>query len=272
MSMTRRQYGFTLVEMVMVIVITGIIAGMVAVFLRAPVEQYMDVARRAEMTDIADTALRRIARDLRGALPNSVSVTGTCTGPTDCTLVFIPTIGGGRYRTQGVNALAFDQAVAAFEVLGPMPSATTANHVVVYNLGIPGADAYTGSTAATDVRRPITGVAGNTITVNSTQPLPFDSPDHRFHVVSMPVRYVCAANKDNPALGTLTRVSNYGWPEGPSSAGTTSLLAQNVSSCRFNYNQNVVGQRAGLVTLQLSITDDGETISLYHAAHVSNQP
>ena len=80
--------GFTLVEMIMVIVITGIIGGMVAVFLRAPVQQYMDVSRRADMTDIADTALRRVSRDLRSALPNSVSVTisvgargaGGCTG------------------------------------------------------------------------------------------------------------------------------------------------------------------------------------------------
>src|ERR1039457_5271215 len=79
MMMRRTHEGFTLVEMIMVIVITGIIGGMVAVFLKAPIQQYMDVARRADMTDIADTALRRIGRDLRLALPNSVRVTtGAC--------------------------------------------------------------------------------------------------------------------------------------------------------------------------------------------------
>lgn len=271
--MTKRyQGGFTLVEMVMVIVITGIIAGMVAVFLRTPVEQYMDVARRAEMTDVADTALRRIARDLRGALPNSVRVSGTCNGTGACTLTFMPTVGGGRYRAQGGDDLQFHKADTSFEVLGPMPPVTAAHHIVVYNLGINGADAYSGSAAATDVRRPVSGVGANTINITSTEPLPFDSPSHRFHVVSMPVRYVCTANAASPALGTLTRVSDYGWPPGTTGPGTSSLLAQNVSRCRFNYNQNVVGQRAGLVTLQLSLTDDGETVSLYHAVHVSNQP
>src|SRR3989339_1345722 len=90
--------GFTLVEMVMVIVITGIIGGIVAVFLTAPVRQYVDVARRADMTDIADTALRRITRDVRLALPNSVRVAGTCDGTTTCFLEFLPAPSGGRYR------------------------------------------------------------------------------------------------------------------------------------------------------------------------------
>lgn len=268
MTTMRYQDGFTLLEMVMVIVITGIVAGIVAVFLRAPVEQYMDVARRAEMTDVADTALRRIARDLRGALPNSVRVTGTCDGTAECTLEFMPTVGGGRYRAQGGDDLAFHKADTSFDVLGPMPPATTAHHVVVYNLGIEGADAYEGSSAATHVRREISAVVAGNIAITSDQPLPFDSPSHRFHVVSMPVKYVCAAT----ASGTLTRVSDYGWPEGAASAGTSSRLAQNVSRCRFNYDQNVVGQRAGLVTLHLSLTDGGETVTLYHAAHVSNQP
>ncbi|TAN77825.1 MAG: type II secretion system protein, partial [Gallionella sp.] len=70
--------------MVMVIVITGIIGSMVAVFIKAPVQQYFDVARRADMTDTADTALRRITRDLRLALPNSVRVTGAVSGAGSC--------------------------------------------------------------------------------------------------------------------------------------------------------------------------------------------
>lgn len=205
--------GFTLVEMIMVIVITGIIGGMVAVFLKAPVQQYMDVARRADMTDIADTALRRVGRDLRLALPNSVRVWGAisgaapCNGSEACFIEFLPTgspscapnapcIGGGRYRADvgggalcpaspGGEALDFTVADTCFGVLGAMPTVAAGDQVVVYNLGIAGADAYAGNTLATHNRRSASA-AGSIITLASTAALPFDSPGHRFHVISTP--------------------------------------------------------------------------------------
>ncbi|MDD2706259.1 MAG: type II secretion system protein [Acidocella sp.] len=273
------QRGFTLVEMIMVIVITGIIGSIVAVFLRAPIQQYTDVARRADMTDIADTALRRITRDLRLALPNSVRVTGACDGTGSCNLEFIPTHGGGRYRAGsggGAGCPAspggeeFDFAVAdtCFGVLGAMPVIGAGDEIVVYNLGIAGADAYAGNTAATHNRR-AASAAGNIVTLTSANALPLDSPGRRFHVVSSPVSYVCAPNPANPALGTLTRLSGYGWAA-PSGAGN--LLAKNVSSCRFAYDAHVVAQRSGLVTMNLGISRDGETVTLYSATHVSNMP
>ena len=79
----------------MVIVITGILAGMVAVFIKAPVDGYVDSVRRAELTDAADTALRRISRDVRTALPNSFRLASV--GGSSC-VEFLPTLGGGRYR------------------------------------------------------------------------------------------------------------------------------------------------------------------------------
>ena len=116
-----------MVEMIVVMVITGIIGGMVAIFIKAPVQGYVDSARRAEMTDIADTALRRLSRDIRTAVPNSVRVLGC--GTTPC-IEFLPTKGGGRYRASPATAgtiycgsyaaavLDFDAADTCFEIIG----------------------------------------------------------------------------------------------------------------------------------------------------------
>ena len=103
-------------------------------------------------------------------------------------------------------------------------------------------------------------------------PFPFDSPSHRFQVITTPVSYVC-----DPVGGTLTRY--WGYPIQPSQpsavpiAGATwATLAKNVSSCSFSYSPNVVAQRSGLVTMNLGITESGETVTMYSATHVSNVP
>ncbi|MEO7621627.1 MAG: prepilin-type N-terminal cleavage/methylation domain-containing protein [Gallionella sp.] len=282
-----KENGFTLVEMIMVIVITGIIGGMVAVFLKAPIQQYMDVARRADMTDIADTALRRIGRDLRLALPNSVRVTPV---GTNTYLEFLPTTGGGRYRAEFAstaplgNILDFTNAADnSFDVLGSPVAANAGDFLVIYNLGISsasgcaslGANAYEGCNRRTLVS------GGTTMAFTTTAlPFPFDSPSHRFQVITTPVTYVCAPAMDAAGNGTGTLMRWQGYaiqsaqPTTLPATGTptSSVLATHVSSCNFSYDAFVVAQRSGLVTMNLGITESGETFTLYSATHVSNVP
>lgn len=267
--------GFTLVELIVVIVITSIIAGMVAVFIRVPVQGYVDLARRAEMVDVADTASRRIGRDLRLALPNSVRVSADARA-----IEFLEASSGGRYRTApdgGADELLFDQSDTSFDVLGPPVMLAAGNEIVVFNLGVPGANAYEGNTADTHVRRAYNGATGavNNITIDSTARLPLESPSARFHVVQGPVTYICG-----PA-GQLRRYWDY--PIQPNQSVTiaalaalpnvaSALIATNVSACTFTYNVNVVAQRAGLVTMLLAITQENESVRFYHATHIINTP
>ncbi|MES2538390.1 MAG: type II secretion system protein [Pseudomonadota bacterium] len=267
--------GFTLIEAVIVITITGILAAVVAVFIKAPIQGYFDASRRAELTDVADTALRRIARDLHLALPNSVRVTGG-----NQAIEFLQTRIGGRYRystgsSSADNILDFTQADSSFEILGPPILFRTGDQVVVYNLGIDGADAYQGNTAATHVRRSL-NVAGigstTTVQIISSNPYPFDSPNHSFQVVDTPVSYLC-----DSATRTLTRYWGYDisatQPNPPSvGAGLKSaVLAKNVITCNFGYAAGVT-ERSGLVAIKISVGQNAESISLHHEVHVSNVP
>ena len=94
--MPDRNRGFSLIETVLVIVITGVIAAMVAVFLFKPIVSYFSMNARAELSDSADNALRLYAREVRNALPNSVRVSAD-----GLKLELIPTVAGARYRIDG---------------------------------------------------------------------------------------------------------------------------------------------------------------------------
>ncbi|NMM37559.1 MAG: type II secretion system protein [Glaciimonas sp.] len=265
-AMTQRQRGFTLIEAIMVITITGILAGVVAIFIRTPVQSYFDVERRAEMTDTVDTALRRIGRDVRLALPNSVRVTKV---GTVSYLEFLQTSDGGRYRADGPgDILDFTATDTTFDVLGP-PVAMVAgaqNLLVVYNLGIPGADAYQG-----DNTSPITAIdaATHIVTINAKQ-FPLSSPGNRFQIISSPVTYAC-----DPGTGNLTRFWNYPiqGAQPTAFAGTPqALLATNVAGCTFTYDQLVINQRTSVVSIWLQLSQGSENVNLYHEVHVSNVP
>jgi MSHA biogenesis protein MshO len=279
--------GFTLIEMIVVIVLTSIIASAVAVFIKLPVQGYVDTARRAEMTDIADTALRRMGRDLRLALPNSVRVTDG-----GATIEILLTKTGGRYRSEVDSASAgdiLDFAVnndPSFDQFGPFATGigqaiVAGDRVVVYNLGIPGADAYAGENTAT-ISNPPTGVGAlageNKINFAFTLPtlkFPLESPGNRFQVVEGPVSYVC-----DTTTGRLTRYWGYpiqaAQPTAvtlPTLGGASALLATNVGAggCVFGYNPGITA-RSGLVDLTLIITQANESVRLYHEVHVTNVP
>ena len=69
--------GFTLIELVIVILILGILSFVLVNILRGPMQAHLDVERRARLVDIAETALQRMTREIRLALPNSIRLSGT---------------------------------------------------------------------------------------------------------------------------------------------------------------------------------------------------
>jgi MSHA biogenesis protein MshO len=259
--------GVTLIEMVIVIAITAIIAGGVAVFISRPFEGYIDAARRAELTDIADTALRRLTRDLRSALPNSIRYQQV---GSVFYVEYLQTKGGGRYRTDfddagGGNPLNFTAADQTFDVLGPPISVVAGDFIVIFNLAWSGttANAYFGDNRAATSS---TGTV-STITLSSaTFKFPNPSPGKRFHVVDHAVTYEC-----NPTTGELKRYWSYGISPAqatPPVGGSSALLATGISACDVTYT-TTAGERTGVVGLAVRI-GSGESVRLFQQVHVNN--
>jgi MSHA biogenesis protein MshO len=214
-----RSRGMTLVELIIVITISGIIASMLAMFIVRPIEGYEAQVRRAGLVDAADTALRRMARDIHRALPNSVrvrdsagnvnNVTCNAAGVT-CAIEMLNVIDGARYR-EGPGQLVgpplgHDHSASqfwlrfgaadtdGFNVVGffnnltlPFVSNNTTNpaRLAVYNLGVAGANAYADAGAAAGTPVVMTNPAVTTFTINNDSA----SDEHQITLTSGSFRF-----------------------------------------------------------------------------------
>lgn len=287
--------GFTLIELIMVIVLIGALASIASIFIVNPVEGFMDSQRRGELVDIAETALQRVAREIRDAAPNSVRLANN---GTQFGIEFLSTVTGGRYRglqaTGGPsNRLNFNVNTDTFDILGGLPGFAqvdvtggvgqaaclnnTVDCLLIYNTGTSATDfnAYDGDNIAA-----ISAVSNTSLTFNNSDipgwRFPAASPSGRFFVVDTPVSFVC-----DSITGELLMYQNYSIAasQALTAAGfgvAGAVLADQVSNCNVNtflYNAGA-GQRYGLVVIRLTITALGttESVSLLQQVHVMNAP
>lgn len=285
--------GFTMIELVMVISLMSIVGVMVSMVVSNQMLGYVDIARRAALVDKAETAVRRLARDIRNAVPNSIRVTGSF-------IEFVPIQDAARYRARNSTAansdiLDFTQTDNRFQVLGSLTPPASGSQVVIYNIGltsggVPVAGSNVYAAVSSSVFPPsgshVISPAGTSLTVNSDASgdfltlgsafqFAYASPASRFYVINGALTYGC-----NLTAGEITRYSGYSLQTAqPNNAASAPLstapskatLINNVTACSFSYSAGNA-QRAGLLTIQIRIVDQGETVELMHQVHVNNAP
>jgi len=173
---TRRSRGVTLIELVVVITISGIIATVLGVIIMRPIQGYEAQVRRAELVDAAEMAVRRLGRDIRQALPNSVRIRDSLgnvnnvscsTAGVTCSIEMLNTMDGARYR-EGPGNIGHDHGPPQFRLRVPgndnngfnivgefqnfrpaFPFTSTSERLAIYNQTATGAtSAYADATLA----------------------------------------------------------------------------------------------------------------------------
>lgn len=254
-----RQRGVTLIEMIVVIVVSGILLAIVGMFVRNQINSYLDVARRAALSDIGDGVLRRIARDVQGSLPNSLRPAAS----SSAFIEFVPIINAGRFASQATSDVA-----TPLVVQGPAIDVAAAEQLVICNTGQTSADVYAGLN-----RRALTAGTALSSLVFSGGAITDYCSSNRYQVVSTTVVYAFDAT-------ARTLVRNSGCPIQNVTPGLTtgctvkSIIATNVNGVSFNYVANALPS-LGVLIISLVLSDadaPAETVSLIHQVNVLNSP
>jgi MSHA biogenesis protein MshO len=286
--MKAQSAGFTLIELVITITITVIVASFSAFMLSGPVSGFNDQARRAELVDSAESSLRRIGRDVRRALPNSVRIT---TNGSITTLELLNVVEGVRYRAGpppgDANArLIFNTADGAFNSIGlfnaiTKPFSSTTHYLSVYNVGVAGANAYelinVITPPGTQIDIDAAAEAGeDNVQLDPWFQFAYPSPRQRIYLIDTPVSFLC-----DTATEKLTRYAGYAIATNQAdrdsaaellaAGGVAALMSDNLTACTFTFTPGPA-QRDGLVTMSLTVADACESIVLLQQAHIDNVP
>ena len=280
-----RQQGFTLIELIVTMVILGILAAGTTAFIVRSVEGYRDTGRRDQLASSARLAAERISRELRGAIPNSVRVSGNC-------IEFMPLVSGARYQRETGNypsgevilalpVSGFSEAANALDALDLNGNFSQGGYAaVVYPVG-PGSsngDPYASSDPG--VRFPIQSVSTSgrpagvsRITLIGAHQFSRQSAGQRLFITRDPVSFCLLDN------GELRRYHDYGVQaiqSKPSKGGD--LLAEHlqltdggIAVQPFRYTPGSLN-RNGLVALDLRFMQDDEWVRIRHDIQLRNVP
>ncbi len=297
----QKTQGFTLIELVITITLSGFLLAVVSLFMTYPILAYSDVRHRADLLDSAEMAFERMRADLQRALPNSIRVKQDPNNANRIALEFMNVVESIRYRATSPNPfLDFTGSGSTqFDTIGLFNTAPTnatcvANdcRLVVYNAGVYGVDtdhpsdglnAYSTATTvagAVTITPPNTSVSFSTngnesqLTLNSAVLFANISPAQRLYVVDTPVSYVCDLSNGQKRLTrywdyAITAVQATDPSQDIFANARTAPLANHVSSCAFSYTPGTASVY-GMVNLTLSFTRGGETITLMREITVEN--
>lgn len=273
----QHQSGFTLVELMLVIVLFGILALGVTRYLEFGVSMYTQSTEVQHALQQSRFALERLSRELRQATPNSIRITEDLASGVSC-IEFVPIRQSGIYQDAPIFPLRRDWLSVVFldsswqGAAGQRLSIYPTDPAHLYQLSqlrtavlaTQNLDDGDGNTRTQQVRlAPQSGLAATFATA---------SPQRRFYLLSEPVSY-CKQGAD------LLRYTDYGFaatqPFPPTSPGM--LMATGLTNAAtepvFRYDRAVLTRNAVVhLFWRFSLTQEQPELFFNHEVHLPNVP
>ena len=260
--------GFTLIEMVTVIVLLGILSIGFTGFIKLGTQVYVDVTDRDELVASGRFAVERLNRELRMALPNSARLTAEVTLTKQC-LEFYPISANVVYVDIPVSPeLPSNTITLVYEDSAASPIDT---YAVVYPLTAD--ELYDGSSNRIHPTNLLATTAVDNewlLTLTAAHTFAEDSPTKRLFFVGEPVSY-CAEQKS-----TVWQLWRYqGYPVTAVGLPTTHgvLMAEHltVNNLPFKVIEASLQRNASILTTLMFSRND-EDIVFNNEVQVRNVP
>lgn len=265
--------GFTLIELIMVIVILAIMGTVSVKFISNSARGLVDTGERQALASSATIAVEKVLREVRRALPNSLRVFDD--GANKC-LELVPILYSSVYLSvptasaatsfksiQFVNAVGGESGYVAVYPSSP-ESVYDANKAVSSMTAVASTVGAVGS--ADENLQTITFTGG------ASYRFPTDSPKKRFYLVSQPISFC------NDGSGRLWRYQNYGFYPNenniPFASADKVLIADSLQNLEFNYSLAQL-QRNAVVRMSVTIVrpnDASELINVSQEVQLRNVP
>ncbi len=269
--------GFTLIELVMVILLLGIMATFTSQFIGIGTQIYGDASSREQLMSDARFAMERLNRELRDAVPGSERIedqNGNWLDEGAC-LRFWPISASSRYLALN-RAMSGSGATLELVMATPAsaanPLSQDANAVkagdlmAVFPVPDSGVDSLIAGceygrcvARVTEVLAPVSGAL--TIRYSSSETLAGLSPGSRVYFASQQVRYCVAGNRLTRASAAIATVL----------PATGVLMAESLRTGAF-YRETLAFNAQGEFGMRLVFERKGESVTFNHKIGVLNVP